>query len=64
MLEEAGETLLWQKAALHRHWGGMEGGVDMTLVSKHDNWYIKDGSMPQAGAIMAVYTGALWPGDR
>eukprot|EP00973_Karenia_brevis_P048011 6662537-Karenia_brevis.AAC.1 len=37
MLEEARETLLWQRAALHRHEGGMERGVDMTLVSKHYN---------------------------
>eukprot|EP00973_Karenia_brevis_P005130 705257-Karenia_brevis.AAC.1 len=26
MLEEAMETILWQKAASHRHGGGMEGG--------------------------------------
>eukprot|EP00973_Karenia_brevis_P000059 6645-Karenia_brevis.AAC.1 len=26
MLEEARDTLLWQKAALHRHGGGMDGG--------------------------------------
>eukprot|EP00973_Karenia_brevis_P021397 2941445-Karenia_brevis.AAC.1 len=64
MLEEARETLLWQKAALHRHGEGMEGGIDMTLVSKHYNWYIKNGEMPQAGAITAVYTGAFWPGER
>eukprot|EP00973_Karenia_brevis_P031181 4301889-Karenia_brevis.AAC.1 len=25
---------------------------------------MKDGKMSQAGAIMAVFTGALWPGDR
>eukprot|EP00973_Karenia_brevis_P082389 11420805-Karenia_brevis.AAC.1 len=31
MLQEARETLLWQKAALHRHGEGMEGGIDMTL---------------------------------
>eukprot|EP00973_Karenia_brevis_P017391 2384891-Karenia_brevis.AAC.1 len=37
----------------------MEEGLDMTMVSKH-----KNGKMPQAGAIMAIYTGALWPGDR
>eukprot|EP00973_Karenia_brevis_P073498 10212460-Karenia_brevis.AAC.1 len=64
MLEEARETLLWQKAALHRHGEGMEGGIDMTLVSKHYNLYVKNRKMPQAGANMAVYTGALWPGER
>eukprot|EP00973_Karenia_brevis_P013021 1767842-Karenia_brevis.AAC.1 len=37
MLEEARKTLLWQKAVSHRHGGGMEGGVDMKLVSKHYN---------------------------
>eukprot|EP00973_Karenia_brevis_P043130 5972818-Karenia_brevis.AAC.1 len=26
--------------------------------------YIKQGKMSQAGALMDVYTGALWPGDR
>eukprot|EP00973_Karenia_brevis_P070402 9786809-Karenia_brevis.AAC.1 len=31
MLEQARETLLWQKAARHRHGGGMEGGLDLTL---------------------------------
>eukprot|EP00973_Karenia_brevis_P058049 8081607-Karenia_brevis.AAC.1 len=31
MMEGARETLLWQKAAQHRHGIGMEGGLDMTL---------------------------------
>eukprot|EP00973_Karenia_brevis_P068245 9495372-Karenia_brevis.AAC.1 len=44
--------------------GGMEHGLDLTLTTKHYNWYIKHGKMSQAGAIMAVFTGALWPGDR
>eukprot|EP00973_Karenia_brevis_P018317 2514323-Karenia_brevis.AAC.1 len=64
MLEGARETPLWQRAALHRHGLGMEGGLDMTVVNKHYNWYTKIGKMPQAGAIMAVYTDAMWPGDR
>eukprot|EP00973_Karenia_brevis_P015399 2106131-Karenia_brevis.AAC.1 len=63
MLEEARANLLWKKAAEHRHGRGMENGLDLTLTTKHYNWYIKQGKMPQAGAIMTVLTGALWPGD-
>eukprot|EP00973_Karenia_brevis_P051920 7211777-Karenia_brevis.AAC.1 len=63
-LRGAREKLLWQKAAQHRHGAGMEGGIDMKLVSKHYNWYIKHGKMRQAGAIMAICTGAMWPGSR
>eukprot|EP00973_Karenia_brevis_P005509 750053-Karenia_brevis.AAC.1 len=56
MLEEAGGQLLWRKAAGHRHGRGMEDGLDLTLTTKHYNWYIKHGKMSQAGAIMAVFT--------
>eukprot|EP00973_Karenia_brevis_P016601 2273080-Karenia_brevis.AAC.1 len=51
-------------AAQHRHGADMEYGLDLTLSTKHYNWYIKQGKMSQAGALTAVYTGALWPGDR
>eukprot|EP00973_Karenia_brevis_P041119 5689420-Karenia_brevis.AAC.1 len=64
MLVEAREQLLWKKAAEHRHGGGMENGLDLTLTTKHYNLYINQGKMSQAGAIMAVLTGALWPGAR
>eukprot|EP00973_Karenia_brevis_P093075 12415529-Karenia_brevis.AAC.1 len=64
MLEEARIQLLWTKAAQHRQGAGMEHGLDLTLTTKDYNWYIKQGKMSQAGALMAVYTGALWPGDR
>eukprot|EP00973_Karenia_brevis_P081369 11278817-Karenia_brevis.AAC.1 len=42
----------------------MEHGLDLTVTNKHYNWYIKQGKMSQAGALMAVLTGALRPGDR
>eukprot|EP00973_Karenia_brevis_P076557 10635596-Karenia_brevis.AAC.1 len=64
MLEGARETLLWKKAAQHRHGLGMGDGLDMTVITKHYNWYMKNCKMLQAGAIMAIYTGAMWPGDR
>eukprot|EP00973_Karenia_brevis_P014843 2027898-Karenia_brevis.AAC.1 len=64
MLEGARETLLWEKAAQHRHGLGIGEGLDMTLTTKHYTWYIKNGKIPQAGAIMGILTGALWPGDR
>eukprot|EP00973_Karenia_brevis_P042634 5900846-Karenia_brevis.AAC.1 len=41
MLEEARVQLLWKKAAEHRHGRGMEDGLDLTLTTKHYNWYIK-----------------------
>eukprot|EP00973_Karenia_brevis_P010824 1464760-Karenia_brevis.AAC.1 len=41
----------------------MEQGLDLTLTTKHYNCYIKHRKMCQAGAIMAVFIGALWPGD-
>eukprot|EP00973_Karenia_brevis_P019748 2707466-Karenia_brevis.AAC.1 len=42
----------------------MEHGLDLTVTTKHYNWYIKQGKMSQAGALMAVLTGDLWPGER
>eukprot|EP00973_Karenia_brevis_P041811 5788475-Karenia_brevis.AAC.1 len=63
MLEEARINLLWAQASQHRHGSGMEHGVDLTVTNKHYNWYIKQGKMSQAGALMVVFTGALWPGD-
>eukprot|EP00973_Karenia_brevis_P050108 6954302-Karenia_brevis.AAC.1 len=44
--------------------GGMENGLDLTLTTKHYNWYVKQGKMSQAAAIMAVFTGASRPGAR
>eukprot|EP00973_Karenia_brevis_P067279 9356045-Karenia_brevis.AAC.1 len=41
----------------------MEHGLDLTVTHKHYIWYIKHGKMSQAGALTAVLTGALWPGD-
>eukprot|EP00973_Karenia_brevis_P020077 2755087-Karenia_brevis.AAC.1 len=38
--------------------------LDLALTTKHYNWYIKHGKVLQAGAIMAIFTGASWPGDR
>eukprot|EP00973_Karenia_brevis_P063322 8802617-Karenia_brevis.AAC.1 len=64
MLEEARIQILWTQAAMHRHGSGMEQGQDLTVTTKHYNWYIKQGKMRQAGALMAVLTGAVWPGDR
>eukprot|EP00973_Karenia_brevis_P000983 135682-Karenia_brevis.AAC.1 len=43
---------------------GMEHGLGLTVTTKHYDWYIKQGKMSQAGARMAVLTGAFWPGDR
>eukprot|EP00973_Karenia_brevis_P072275 10041052-Karenia_brevis.AAC.1 len=64
MLEEARMQKLWIQASQHRHGGGMEQGLDLTLTTKHYNWYIKNSKMSQAGAMMAIATGALWPGVR
>eukprot|EP00973_Karenia_brevis_P009950 1344833-Karenia_brevis.AAC.1 len=64
MLEKARIQHLWTIAAQHRHGAGMENQLHLTISTKHYNWYIKQGKMSQAGALMAVYTGALWPGDR
>eukprot|EP00973_Karenia_brevis_P081582 11309481-Karenia_brevis.AAC.1 len=61
MLEEARVQLLWKNVAEHRHGGGMANGLDITLTTKHYNWYIEQGKISQAGAMMAVLTGALWP---
>eukprot|EP00973_Karenia_brevis_P067511 9391690-Karenia_brevis.AAC.1 len=64
MLEEDRIQILWTQAAMHRHWSGIEQGLDLTLTAKHYNWYIKQRKVSQAGAFMAVLTGALWPGAR
>eukprot|EP00973_Karenia_brevis_P089111 12357934-Karenia_brevis.AAC.1 len=61
MLEEARIQILWTQAAMHRHGAGMEQGLFLTIATEHYNWYIKQGRMSQAGALMAVLTGALWP---
>eukprot|EP00973_Karenia_brevis_P025268 3485323-Karenia_brevis.AAC.1 len=42
----------------------MEHGLDLTVTQSHYNWYIKQCKMSQAGALMAVLTGAMWPGHR
>eukprot|EP00973_Karenia_brevis_P063438 8817010-Karenia_brevis.AAC.1 len=42
----------------------MEHGLDLSVSQKHYNWHIKQGKMSQAGALMAVYPGALWHGER
>eukprot|EP00973_Karenia_brevis_P033813 4665377-Karenia_brevis.AAC.1 len=49
---------------MHRHGFGMEQGLDLTVKTKHYNWHIKQRIMNQAGALLAVLTGALWPGER
>eukprot|EP00973_Karenia_brevis_P021062 2896358-Karenia_brevis.AAC.1 len=49
---------------MHRHGSGMEQGLVLTVTTKHYNCYIKQGKMSQAGALMAVLTGARWPGER
>eukprot|EP00973_Karenia_brevis_P004973 685263-Karenia_brevis.AAC.1 len=55
---------MWETAAQHRHGVGMEQGLDLTLTTEHYNGYIKHSKMSQAGAMMAAFTCALWPGDR
>eukprot|EP00973_Karenia_brevis_P071345 9909812-Karenia_brevis.AAC.1 len=64
MLEESRIKILWAQASMHRHGAGMEHGLDLTVTTKHYNWYIKRGKMSQAGVLMAVLTGALWLGER
>eukprot|EP00973_Karenia_brevis_P051622 7168930-Karenia_brevis.AAC.1 len=64
MLEESRMKILWTQAAMHRHGSGMEHGLDLTVTTKHYNWCIKQGEMSQTGALMAVLTGALWPGEK
>eukprot|EP00973_Karenia_brevis_P066605 9259959-Karenia_brevis.AAC.1 len=64
MLEEARIGQLWLTGSQHRHGEGMEHGLHLSVPQKRYNWYIRQGNMAQAGALMAVYTGALWPRDR
>eukprot|EP00973_Karenia_brevis_P023488 3233556-Karenia_brevis.AAC.1 len=59
MLEESRVQVLWAKAAMHRYGTGMEQGLHLTVTTKHYSWYIKQGKMSQAGALMAVLTWAL-----
>eukprot|EP00973_Karenia_brevis_P039603 5469403-Karenia_brevis.AAC.1 len=42
----------------------MENGLDVSVTQKHFNWYIKQCKVSQAGALMVVINGALWPGGR
>eukprot|EP00973_Karenia_brevis_P006659 904662-Karenia_brevis.AAC.1 len=37
MLEEARVQKLWGTAAQHRHGGGIEQGLDLTITTKHYN---------------------------
>eukprot|EP00973_Karenia_brevis_P048804 6769305-Karenia_brevis.AAC.1 len=64
MIEGAGIKLVWAEASNYRHGTSMENGLDLSVTQTHYNWYIKQGKMSQAGALMAVLTGALWPVDR
>eukprot|EP00973_Karenia_brevis_P057769 8036103-Karenia_brevis.AAC.1 len=64
MLEDARMGHMWLTASHHRHGEGIEHGLDLTVSQKRYNWYINQGKMAHAGALMAAFTGALWPGER
>eukprot|EP00973_Karenia_brevis_P024511 3380625-Karenia_brevis.AAC.1 len=44
--------------------GGKGHGLGLSLTQRHHNWYIKTGLMAEAGALIAIYISARWPGDR
>eukprot|EP00973_Karenia_brevis_P053507 7435629-Karenia_brevis.AAC.1 len=64
IVEEARINQIWVLASQHRHGEGSEHGLDWSVSQKHYNWYIKNIQIADAGALMAIFTRAPWPGQR
>eukprot|EP00973_Karenia_brevis_P047285 6562222-Karenia_brevis.AAC.1 len=63
MIEDARMIQMWFTASNHRHGEGIEHGLDFTVPHRKSNSHIKHGKKPHAGALMAIFTGALWSGE-
>eukprot|EP00973_Karenia_brevis_P048939 6787627-Karenia_brevis.AAC.1 len=63
-LQQSLLTKMWEAAAGHRHGQGMELGVDCTGISKQYMYLANKGLMSQAGLLIAIAAGALWPMQR
>ena len=47
-------SMLWAQAATHRHGGGMEDGVDVTVIRKHYCVLIKRGAMAHTDCAQVI----------
>ena len=63
-LEQEGLAQLWPAMARQRGGAGLEKGADLTAGRKHYRWLVKKGRMREAGALMSIMSGALWPPKR
>eukprot|EP00973_Karenia_brevis_P077116 10710239-Karenia_brevis.AAC.1 len=64
MIEGARMSQMWLTASHHRHGEGIEHCLDFTVPKRPCNWYIKQGKMVHAGALIAIFTSASWPRER
>ena len=63
-LEQERIAQLWPAMARHRGGAGLDKGADLTAGRKHYRWLLKKGRMREAGALMSIMSGALWPPKR
>ena len=55
---------LWPILCKHRAGQGLAHGADFTAGKKHYKLLVKKGRMREAGALMSILSGALWPPKR
>ena len=60
-LEKERIAQLWAPMGRHRGGSGLTQGADLTAGRKHYRWLVKKGRMREAGALMSILPGALWP---
>ncbi len=58
------ESMLWWRAAVHRHGEGLQNGADLTLARKHVGWLHKKGKVDQANLLTTILAGGIWPQSR
>ena len=56
--------LIWNVAAEHHDGGGLEGGADLKLISKHVKPFEKRDNHWTASSLHIVLEGRIWSGAR
>ena len=63
-LEQEIIAQLWPAITKHRGGAGLAQGADFTAGCKHYRWLVKKVKMREAGALMSIMSGAMWPPSR
>ena len=64
VLQQAIVRQQWAKAAQHFAGKGLEAGVDLTVAKRHLRQLRRQGQHKDAGLLMAILQGAIWPKSR